>query len=41
MQQPLEQVLARIVPAAMPSLEKLPAAYRAELEALETLSDED
>ena len=41
MQQPLEQVLARIVTAAMPSLEKVPAAYRAELEALETLSDED
>ena len=41
MQQPLEQVLARIVTAAMPSLEKVPAAYHAELEALETLSDED
>ena len=41
MQQPLEQALARIVTAAMPSLEKVPAAYRAELEALETLSDED
>jgi predicted transcriptional regulator len=41
MRQPLEQVLVRIVTAAMPSLDKVPAAYRAELEALETLSDED
>src|SRR4051812_9037167 len=39
MKQPVEQALVTIVKAATPSLEKVPAEYRAELEALEDLSD--
>jgi hypothetical protein len=41
MKQPLETALANIVKAATPSLEKVPLEYRAELEALEDLSDEE
>ncbi len=39
MNQPVEQALVSIVRAATPSLEKVPAEYRAELEELEDLSD--
>jgi hypothetical protein len=39
MKQPLEKALVKIVEAATPSLEKVPLEYRAELEALEDLSD--
>ena len=39
MKQPLERALVKIVEAATPSLEKVPPEYRAELEALEDLSD--
>jgi hypothetical protein len=39
MKQPVEQALVQIVKAATPSLEKVPVEYRAELEALEDLSD--
>jgi hypothetical protein len=41
MRQPVEQTLVSIVQAAMPSLEKVPPEYHPELEAMETLSDED
>jgi len=41
MKQPVEQALVRIVTAATPSLEKVPLAYRAELEALEDLGDDE
>jgi len=41
MRQPVEQALASIVAAATPSLEKVPSAYRAELEALEDLGDDE
>jgi hypothetical protein len=40
MNQPLEKALVNIVRAATPSLEKVPPEYRADLEALEVLSDE-
>lgn len=40
MKQPVETALARIVTAATPSLEKVPPAYRADLEALEDLDDD-
>jgi hypothetical protein len=40
MNQSLETALVNIVRAATPSLEKVPAEYRAELEAMEDLSDE-
>src|ERR1700730_1156563 len=40
MKQPLEQALVNIVKAATPSLEKVPLQYRAELEAMEDLTDE-
>jgi hypothetical protein len=40
MKQPVELALAKIVEAATPSLEKVPPEYRAELEALEDLSDQ-
>jgi hypothetical protein len=39
MKQPVEKALVNIVKAAMPSLDKVPAAYRAELEAMEDLDD--
>jgi len=39
MNQPVEKALVSIVRAATPSLEKVPAEYRAELEALEDLGD--
>jgi hypothetical protein len=41
MNQPVEKALANIVRAATPSLEKVPAEYRAELESLEDLSDDE
>jgi hypothetical protein len=41
MNQPVEQALVKIVSAATPSLEKVPAEYRAELEAMEDLGDEE
>ena len=41
MNQPVEEALVNIVRAATPSLEKVPAEHRAELEALEDLSDEE
>src|SRR5260370_9068008 len=41
MKQPVETALVNIVKAATPSLEKVPIAYRAELEALEELGDEE
>jgi hypothetical protein len=41
MKQPLEKALVDIVRAATPSLEKVPPEYRAELEAMEDLSDEE
>lgn len=40
MRRPLDRALASIVKAATPSLEKVPAEYRSELESLEALSDE-
>ena len=40
MKKPVEQALARIVAGATPSLEKVPAPYRAELEAMEDATDE-
>jgi hypothetical protein len=40
MNQSLETALVNIVRAATPSLDKVPAEYRAELEALEDLGDE-
>jgi hypothetical protein len=41
MKQPVDKALVRIVTAARPSLEKVPVAYRAELEALEDLGDDE
>jgi hypothetical protein len=41
MKQPLEQALVKIVKAATPSLEKVPLKHRAELEAMEDLTDEE
>ena len=41
MNQPVEKALADIVRAATPSLEKVPAEYRAELESLEDLGDDE
>src|SRR5271167_4623640 len=41
MNQPLEKALVNIVRAATPSLEKVPAEYRADLEAMEDLGDEE
>ena len=41
MNQPVEEALANIVRAATPSLEKVPDKYRAELEAMEDLGDEE
>ena len=41
MKQPLEKALVNIVKAATPSLEKVPLEYRAELEAMEDLGDEE
>ncbi len=40
MRQPVETALVNIVKAATPSLEKVPPAYRAELEAMEDLPDD-
>jgi len=39
MKQPVETALVNIVKAATPSLDKVPAEYRAELEAMEDLVD--
>jgi hypothetical protein len=41
MKQPVETALVNIVKAATPSLEKVRLEYRAELEAMEDLSDEE
>src|SRR5271163_1349715 len=41
MNQPVEKALANIVRAATPSLEKVPDEYRAELEAMEDLVDDE
>jgi hypothetical protein len=41
MNQPVEKALVNIVRAATPSLEKVPAEYRADLEALEDVGDEE
>jgi hypothetical protein len=41
MHQPMEKALVSIVRAATPSLERVPRQYRAELEALEDLGDEE
>jgi len=41
MNQPVEEALVNIVRAATPSLERVPAEYRAELEGLEDLGDEE
>jgi len=41
MKQPVETALVNIVRAATPSLEKVPLEYRAELEALEDLGDDE
>jgi hypothetical protein len=41
MNQPVEKALVNIVRAATPSLEKVPAEYQAELEAMEDLGDEE
>jgi hypothetical protein len=41
MKQPVEKALVRIVRAATPSLEKVPPEYRAALEALEDLGDDE
>ena len=41
MNQPLEEALVNIVRAATPSLEKVPAEYRAELEGMEDLGDDE
>ena len=41
MKQPVETALVNIVRAATPSLEKVPVEYRAELEALEDLGDDE
>lgn len=37
---PVNQILADIVRTALPSLEKIPPEYRQELEAMESMSDE-
>lgn len=41
MKRPVERVLAGIVMGATPSLEKVPAGYRPDLESIETLGDEE
>ena len=41
MNQPVEKALVDIVRAATPSLEKVPAEYRAELESMEDLGDDE
>jgi hypothetical protein len=41
MNQPVEKALVHIVRAATPSLERVPAEYRAELEGLEDLGDDE
>jgi hypothetical protein len=41
MNQTVEKALANIVRAATPSLEKVPVEYRAELEAIEDLGDDE
>jgi len=41
MKQPVEKALVSIVRAATPSLEKVPPAYRADLEALEDRGDDE
>lgn len=41
MKRPVERVLAGIVKGATPSLEKVPAQYRSDLESMETLGDEE
>jgi hypothetical protein len=41
MNQPVETALVNIVRAATPSLEKVPVEYRADLEAMEDLADDE
>jgi hypothetical protein len=41
MKEPVERALVKIVKAATPSLAKVPPAYRAELEAMEDLGDDE
>jgi hypothetical protein len=41
MNQPVEKALVDIVRAATPSLEKVPSEYRAELESMEDLGDDE
>jgi hypothetical protein len=41
MNQPVEKALVNIVRAATPSLDKVPGEYRAELEAMEDLGDDE
>ena len=41
MRQPIQQALVSIVKAAMPSLDRVPLDYRPDLEAMESLSDEE
>jgi len=41
LRQPIQQALVKIVEAGLPSLAKVPPEYRSELEALETMSDEE
>ena len=41
MKQPVEKALVSMVQAATPSLEKVPAEYRGELEAMEDLSEKE
>ena len=41
MKRPVERVLASILKGATPSLEKVPAQYRSDLESMETLGDEE
>lgn len=41
MKSPVERVLASIVKGATPSLDKVPAQYRSDLESMETLGDQE
>jgi hypothetical protein len=41
MKEPVERALVKIVQAATPSLEKVPLAYRADLQAMEDLADDE
>lgn len=41
LQQPIDRALVKIVEAGLPSLAKVPAGYRPELEALEEMTDDE